>query len=99
MDLAQTELGKLREQLPEATLYISAQPDYSRGPRRSDRRSWRADADRRSGRDPYRDGRGPGRSEQSPPEQSQTNDGCHANDAGKEILGSQLNDFLTSLKS
>jgi hypothetical protein len=99
MDLAQIVLGKLRERLPDATLYISAQPDYSGG--------HVCEIAGVDGPGLMEDlaatliemGEGLVGPEQGPLAKSDTNDGCHANDAGKVILGGQLADFLTSLES
>jgi hypothetical protein len=99
MDLAQIVLGKLRERLPEATLYISAQPDYSGG--------HVCEIAGVDGPGLMEDlaaaliemGEGLVGPEQGPLAKSETSDGCHANDAGKVILGGQLADFLTSLES
>ncbi|MDH3498505.1 MAG: hypothetical protein OEM97_00135 [Acidimicrobiia bacterium] len=94
VDIAESIAGEVRKRLPGAVLYVSAQPDYAgghvcelageTGPQQmADIAAQLVDMGVAL----------PGPL-MGPLTEAQTADGCHANDAGQELMGRQLMDFF-----
>ena len=93
-DVAAEILAEVRERLPDAVVYVSAQPAYSGG--------HLCELAGETGPDKMADiaselvemGLALPGPEMGPLSGDQTADGCHANDDGQELMGRQLFDFF-----
>jgi hypothetical protein len=97
MDLAMIVLERLRERLPDTPLWISAQPDYVGGHDCGISGAIGPELMVELAAELVAMGIGQPGPAQGPLRMSETTDGCHANEAGRAILGGQLADFLKAL--